>query len=100
MLMTSMAKKAADTGVPNRAAKQALMPDITRIRLSASSSFSTLEKVAPMLPPIWRAAPSLPLEPPHKWVSTEAVKMQTIFRRSIFPCSRTASSTRLVPLSL
>ena len=50
--ITSMAKIAAASGVPNNAAKAALMPVIIIIFWSLSLSFSHFAKVCPMDAPI------------------------------------------------
>ena len=65
-LTTSMVKIAAPMGVPKTAAKTPLMPARAIVLRLLSSSLKTLEKRAAIPPPILRAAPSRPAEPPKK----------------------------------
>ena len=89
----------AVTGVPNIAEKQALIPHMVIIFLSSSSNFRICPNCEPILPPIWSAAPSRPLEPPRRCVITDEIKMHIVFLNPIFSPSRAERSTRLVPLS-
>ena len=72
---TVTAKSAEAIGVPNSAENSAAMPHTAAHRRPAGDCFSQLPMVQPMLPPICRAAPSRPAEPPHRWVSTAPRKM-------------------------
>ena len=66
MFATSKEKTAAATGVPKSAEKQALIPHIIAIFVSFSSYFATFARKLPREPPICKAAPSLPAEPPNR----------------------------------
>ena len=98
-LTTSMAKTAAVSGAPNRAEKAAAMPHITMMRSSFSSRRKRRPAQAAREPPSWRAAPSRPAEPPHRWVRAVAAKIRGAVRSRRGPASRTATSTRSVPRS-
>ena len=63
-----MAKTTAAKGVPKRAENPALIPHMVIILWSFSSSFILLPRKEAMLPPICKAAPSRPDEPPKRWV--------------------------------
>ena len=66
-----MAKMPAARGVPNRPEKPAAMPHIVMVRRSRWLSLNCRPIKLAMEPPICRAAPSLPEEPPVRWVSME-----------------------------
>ena len=99
-LIISIGKIAAARGVPNTAEKAALIPLMTRSFRSPSSNLKSRPIVFPILPPIWRAAPSRPAEPPNKWVIIVAAKISgAIYAGTswFFPC--TAVIMMFVPLS-
>ena len=97
MLMTTMANTVAVRGVPNRAEKKAAMPAMVAVRRSRSSRLNRLPAWRPMVPPIWRAAPSRPALPPHRWVRIVPRKMagSSQMDRGLPWC--TASMMSLVP---
>ena len=99
-LSTSMAKIAAPIGVPKRAENPAAIPAMVRMRESRSSSFSRLLSLRPMLPPIWRAAPSRPALPPVRWVRTVDRKISGSMRKRSCRASRTEARINSVPPSL
>ena len=74
-IVTSTAKTAAATGVPKRAEKPAAMPHMISMEVSSLSSLKSFPKGEARLPPIWRAAPSRPAEPPVMWVKKVAAKI-------------------------
>ena len=74
------------------------MPHMTAIFLSFSSSFKTLPKRLPRLPPSCRAAPSRPAEPPPNWVRMVLTKINGPVVGVIFSLEEMASMTMLVPL--
>jgi hypothetical protein len=67
-----MPKRAPETGVPNTAAKPALIPQITRRRRSSSFRRIRSENRLVSAAPICAAGPSFPTEPPNASVSTVA----------------------------
>ena len=94
---TIMAKRAAVSGVPNRAEKNAAMPLMVAVRRTQSLRCSSFPTFQPMLPPICKAAPSRPAEPPHRWVSTVPRKMAGTSSRLTGSPLCTARMTLLVP---
>ena len=98
MLMTTMANTVAVRGVPNRAVKKAAMPAMVAVRMSRSSRWNSRPVWKPMVPPIWRAAPSRPAEPPHRWVSTVPRKMAGSSQMDRGLPRWTASRMSLVPM--
>ena len=97
MLMTSSEKIPAARGVPNRAAKQALMPHITAIFLSFSSSRIIFPMIFPRLPPSCRAAPSRPTEALTRWLKIVDAKISGAVATVISSLEEMAASTVLVP---
>ena len=75
-LETSMAKKEAVMGVPNRAEKAAAMPLIRMIFLSFSFRRNRFPTEVPRDAPICRAALSRPTEPPNRMVMTVETKIR------------------------
>ena len=98
MLTTSREKTPAAMGVPKRAANTALMPHMVAILRSFSSSFKSLPRTLPMLPPSCRAAPSRPEEPPTRWVRTVEMKISGPVTPVIFSLEEMESITMSVPL--
>lgn len=75
------------------------MPDIIIMCWSLSSNRNSLPRELPMLPPNCKAAPSLPAEPPNRWVINVEVKISGAIRSGILSLEWMAESTRLVPVS-
>ena len=77
-LITSIGKKTAASGVPKIAEKAALIPHIIIIRLSSSLNFKNLSLPSPAASelPSCKAAPSLPTEPPKRWVVIVETKIR------------------------
>ena len=98
MLTTSIENIAAAMGVPNNAEKHALMLHIIIIRVSLSSNLRSFAKKLPIEPPTCSAAPSLPAEPPKRWV----IIVETIISGATLAGTSSfdwiAVITRLVPL--
>ena len=74
-VLISIGRTAAARGVPKSAENAALMPHMMTCLLSSSGKCSSLAMAELMLPPICRAAPSRPAEPPVRWVSDVAAKI-------------------------
>ena len=96
----------ADIGVPNSAEKQDAIPHIIAIFISALSenevcpSFNFLPIKFPRLPPICKAAPSLPALPQPKCVKKEEIYIAgAIFSGMVSP-EDMESITQFVPLGL
>ena len=94
--MTSIAKIAAVSGVPNSAENRPLMPHITAIGRSLSFSLISLPKKLPMQPPSCKAAPSRPAEPPKRWVITVDMKITGASSIGTLSSLRTERIMRLV----
>ena len=93
-----MPKSAPETGVPNTAAKPALIPQITSRRRSSSRrrrmSANRLVRAAP----ICAAGPSLPTDPPNARVTTVALSFTGATSQSTRPARWcTAAMTASVP---
>ena len=94
-----MLNRAAVIGVPNSAENTALIPHRVSMCLSLSSSLRIFPIDTPILPPIWRAAPSRPEEPPNKCVITVDTNMSGAIREGIsFSTLLMEPITRFVPL--
>ncbi len=98
--VTSMEKIAEVTGVPNRAEKAALMPHMVKMRASFSSRCKILPNFAARLPPSCNAAPSLPADPPKRWVKSVVAKISGAVLNESFSFVRTGINTKFVPRSL
>lgn len=79
-LITSIENTAAAIGVPKSAEKQALIPHMIVIFVSLVSYFAIFAKKFPNEPPICNAAPSLPAEPPVRWVRAVLTIMRGVIR--------------------
>ena len=97
MLTTSIAKTPAASGVPNTAAKQALIPHITAIFLSFSSRRSTLPNRSPSAPPSCKAAPSLPTDALTQWLKIVEQKINGAVASVIFSFEEIEEITMFVP---
>ncbi len=84
-VLISSGRIVAASGVPNRAEKEADMPTIIerRLALSADVIFSFSARKFPRLPPICKAAPSRPEEPPNRCVMTVDTKISGAIRNGI-----------------
>ena len=83
-LTISIGRMAAAIGVPKRAENAALMPHMIMTCLSLSSKRKNFPIAFPILPPICRAAPSRPADPPKKQVRVSAgpeIKIKGAMRR-------------------
>ena len=86
-------------GVPNTALNR---PEVPHMAVSFASPLSrrkipvTQDAAAA---PIWRAAPSLPADPPHSCVSEVPMKMRGAIRGGTSSPVRSDEITRLAPLS-
>ena len=96
--MTSIAKMAAVSGVPNSAENTALIPHRVASGRSFSPSRSRRPASKPIPPPICSAAPSRPALPPPRWVSTVEIKMTGTSSTGTFLPKCTDSMTALVSL--
>ena len=94
-----MANIAAAIGVPNSAAKAALMPHIIITLLSFSSSLTIFPSRFPRLPPSCSAAPSRPTDAPKKWLTTVEKIMSGATLDGTSPPECIPASIRFVPLS-
>ena len=70
----------AAIGVPNSDEKAALIPHIIITCLSFSSKRKIFPRELPILPPICKAAPSLPAEPPKKCVISVDINIKGAMR--------------------
>ena len=66
--------------------------------MSLSSKWSTLAKKLPIEPPTCNAAPSLPAEPPKRWVIIVEIIISGATRAGTSSLDCIADITRLVPL--
>ena len=92
-----MAKQQAVTGVPNKAENNPLIPHITARCISFSSRRITEPTAEPRLPPSCKAAPSLPAEPPKRWVTAVLKNISGAIIHGTFSFVLTDCITILVP---
>ena len=95
--LNSSKKKAAVSGVPNNAAKTALIPPIVKTIRSSSFKRKTLADADATDPPNCNAAPSLPAEPPKRCVIAVETKMSGATTGLTAFCSFTHRMTVFVP---
>ena len=82
-----MANRAPATGVPNTAAKPALIPQMTSRMRSMSSRRRSCPNAEHSPPPICAQGPTLPADPPLAIVTIVAMNLTGIVRGWIFPPS-------------
>ena len=94
-----MLKTAAVTGVPKTALKRADMPHMVISFPDSSFRCSARLKLEAMPAPMISAAPSLPAEPPQRWVRTVPAKMRGMMPRGMESPVRRDTITRFAPRS-
>ena len=98
-LTISIGRIAAAIGVPNSAENAALIPHMIITCLSLLSKRNSLPNALPILPPICKAAPSRPADPPNKCVISVDTKISGAIRSGSSSSEWIAEMTRFVPVS-
>ena len=93
----SRAKRTAVMGLPKTAENPALMPHMMARSWNSGPKRAALRTSSAREPPICRAAPSRPAEPPKAWVSTVAQNTTGASRRETGCSPRAAWMIRSVP---
>ena len=95
-----MPKIAPASGVPNTDANPALMPAISKIRLSCAASLSGRDSWSASEAPVCIAVPSRPAEPPNTCVTNVPIRISGVIRIGIVALGSCVSSRiRLLPAS-